>query len=65
MAKRRYAITFLIACFLVVLYLFFLIIRTSLIPIVWAALLVTAFHPLYVGLARRLRGRKRLASILS
>jgi predicted PurR-regulated permease PerM len=54
----------LFGLFLFFLYLVYVVLRPLLGGILWAVVLVTAFHPIYVRLVRWLRGREWLASIL-
>lgn len=54
----------LLGLFLLFLYLVFVVLRPLLGGILWAVVLVTAFHPIYVRLVRLVRGREWLASIL-
>jgi predicted PurR-regulated permease PerM len=56
---------FFVICFIGVLYLVVQILRPFIVPIIWAALLVTAFHPVYIRLVASLRGRRRTAAVLS
>jgi predicted PurR-regulated permease PerM len=56
--------TFLLACFGVVLALFFLILSPFITPILLAVVAVTLFHPLYDALKRRLGDRRNLAAFV-
>ena len=56
----------LLGLFLLSLYLVFVVVRPLLGGILWAVVLVTAFHPIYARLVRVLRGREwSAASLLS
>lgn len=54
----------LLGLFVVLLYLVYLVLRPVLGGILWAAVLVTAFQPVYARLVRLLRGREWPAAIL-
>lgn len=54
----------LLGLFLFSLYLVYLVLQPLLGGILWAAVLVTAFHPIYVRLVRLMRGREWPAAIL-
>lgn len=64
MTKQTIATLFFLVFFGLIIYLFYRIMAPFLAPIIWAAILATAFHPVYMGMVGRLKGRRGASAAL-
>ncbi len=64
MYSSRYSQNFFIVCLLLVLYVFYLMLRPFLVSVILGITVASLFHPNYTELKRRLGGRSTLSAML-